>query len=305
MLPPEVRVVGGRLRRTNRETRRRVESRLVLPATLRPASRRRGSIWAVTMMRNEAETARHVIEHLLDQGIDTILVADNNSTDETMDVLATFDKAQVHVAVDPSMAYEQSVKMTVLSEIARRSGADWIVPFDADELWFADGGRTVGEMLRACDADVVRAQLHNVFPGVDDDATELDPFLRLHRIDTEPAEFSKVAFRSQRLVRLDMGNLDVVRRGRRTDGLFIAHYPWRSLDHLSQKVRHGRTAMAATNMPEQMASHWRVVGAWSDDQIAAAWAELVAGRPVPELAWTPRGALQQLQAGRWRTWELG
>ena len=297
-------MLRGRLRRSNRAIRRQVAANLVIPTSLVAGPRRRGSVWAVAMMRNEADTARHAIEHMLAQDVDAVVVADNGSTDETGQILESLSATHpVHLVRDDLMAYEQSAKMTALSMLARRAGADWIVPFDADELWFAVG-RSVAEELRSSNATVVRAAMHNVFPGADDDADEQDPFLRLGRIDSEPAAYHKVAFRSYPFMELEMGNNEVIRRGRRSDGLFIAHFPWRSVAQMAGKLRHGRVAMEATELHDLMGAHWRLGGTWNDDHITAVWDDLRAGRHVDDLGWSPQGSMLAASPGRWQTWQL-
>lgn len=302
VLPTELRVLGSRLRRANRAERADVERHMTIPPSLTPARRRPGSVWGVAMMRNEEDTARHVIEHLFAQGVDAVLVADNDSTDGTAAVLSSLAETHpVHIVQDRLVAYTQATKMNMLSSIARRSGADWIVPFDADELWFA-ADRPLADMLRATDVVVVGAAIHNVFPRADDDAGQADPFLRLRHVDTERSSFRKVAFRAHPLAKIEMGNLDVARRGRRTDGLFIAHFPWRSFDQMAAKLRHGRTAMEATDMPEQICDHWRAGGAWPEDRLTAAWDDLLAGRAVEQLVWSPAGELRLATPGTASTW---
>lgn len=274
----------------------------MFPDTVRPAPRRLGSVWGVAMMRNEADTAGPVIEHMFAQGVDQVLVADNRSTDRTAEILARLaDRRPLHVVQDNLEAHLQGAKMGVLVAVARRCGADWIVPFDADELWFAEG-RTVAEFLRACAADIVRATVHDVFPCSDDDPEETNPFLRLHRLDVAPFPVGKVAFRTARLLKVAEGNLDVTRRGRRTDGLTIAHYPWRTFEQMVGKVRHGRLAMAQTGLSEEMGIHWRVAGGWSDEELRAAWDDLLAGRPVDDLSWSPIGPLETSSPGTWTSW---
>ena len=65
--------------------------------------------------------------------------------------------------------------------------------------------------------------------------------------------------------------------------------PWRSFEHLAGKLRDGRATMAETQFGDEICQHWRTGGSWSDARLAAAWATLCAGRPVPELAWSPIG----------------
>lgn len=55
-------------------------------------------VWAVGMMRDEADVAADVIAHLIDEGVNGIIVADNNSTDGTREILAQVAKdAPIHV----------------------------------------------------------------------------------------------------------------------------------------------------------------------------------------------------------------
>jgi hypothetical protein len=300
LLPTEARVLARRVRRL--PERRVVRRNLHLSPSLTHSRTRRGSVWGVAMMHNEADTARHVVEHMLAQDVDAILVSDNNSTDETPDVLRSLSESHpVHVVQDHLTAYHQATKMTILADVARRCGADWIVPFDADELWFA-GEQSVGSLLRRCDATVVTAEIHNVFPGSDDDADEPDPFLRLRHVDPLIDPVHKIAFRSHPLAEVDMGNQDVFRRGPRAGGLFIAHYPWRSFEQMAGKLRHGRQAMAATSMSDDHCYHWRIGGTWSDEQIARTWDDLRAGRFVAELSWSPLGTPSPASPGTASTW---
>jgi len=303
MVPADLRVIGRRALPSAWTERRTIRRHLVVPDSLRPTPRGPGSVWGVAMMRNEEDTAEHVLEHLCSQDVDALLVSDNGSTDGTRAILESVAaQFPLHIVEDRLVSYAQGAKMTILADLARRSGADWVVPFDADELWFA-ADRSVGGFLRTVDSDIVHARIHDVFPGPADDADETDPFMRLGRFDPEPFPVGKVAFRTNRLVNVAMGNLDVTRRGRRTDGLFIAHYPWRSFEQMAAKLRHGRRALAETTLPELMGIHWRTAGAWSDDQLRAAWDDIVAGRAVDDLSWSPIGTLEDAHPGRWTTWQ--
>src|SRR5689334_9181615 len=46
-----------------------------------------GLLFAITMVKNEQRTIGHVVEHLLAEGLDHVIVADNLSTDRTREVL--------------------------------------------------------------------------------------------------------------------------------------------------------------------------------------------------------------------------
>lgn len=87
------------------------------------------------MVKNEADIIEQTIRHLLNQGVEHILVADNGSTDGTYELLQELSKSlPVHVIQDREVAYYQSEKMMWLADQVTEAGAEWIVPFDADEL---------------------------------------------------------------------------------------------------------------------------------------------------------------------------
>ena len=86
---------------------------------------------AVTMVKNEQDIVGPIIEHMVGQ-VDHVIVADNMSTDDTRAILNDFgDSITVIDDLDP--AYEQSKKMSALAQQALLLGAEWVVPFDADE----------------------------------------------------------------------------------------------------------------------------------------------------------------------------
>ena len=96
------------------------------------------------MVRNEVDIVGEVVRNLRDQGVDHVVVADHGSTDgtrELLEELSTRDP-RIHVADDREPVFYQSEKITYLARRAWRAGADWVIPFDGDEYWFAVGGRS-------------------------------------------------------------------------------------------------------------------------------------------------------------------
>lgn len=95
---------------------------------------------AVCMARDEADVIGSTVAHMLAQ-VDAVIVADNLSTDRTREILdemASAHPGRLVVVEDPDPAYRQSEKMTALALRARLDfGAEWIVPFDADEVWYS------------------------------------------------------------------------------------------------------------------------------------------------------------------------
>ena len=258
---------------------------------LPPGLRSAGGVWAIGMVRDEADIVETVVAHIVAQGIERVVVADNGSRDETPAILAELARSHpVTVLADRLPAYYQAEKMTVLSSAAARAGAAWVVPFDADELWSAPGG-SIPAWLEGCGADVVQVPVFNHMPTDADDPAEVDPVRRLRWRKKEPNRLHKVAFRTHPRARLAQGNHGVSRRGRRARGLEIRHFPYRSEAQFVRKVRQGGAAYAATDVVAEMGKHWRALAALDDDGLRAEWARLVATHNVEFEWWVPRDEL--------------
>ena len=143
----------------------RVMRRIRLPRL--PRDRHRQSVWAVGVVRDEVDVIGDSIRHLLDQGVDRVLVANHLSTDGTGELLAELSRedSRVLVADDTEPGHFQMEKVTWLSQAAWWAGARWIVPFDADEFWFAETG-SVAEFLRPHPASIIRAGTTHMLPVV-------------------------------------------------------------------------------------------------------------------------------------------
>lgn len=280
-----------------------MDARIELPA-LPSGPTRRGEIWAVAVVRDEADVVASVIHHLLDQGIDHILVADNRSMDGTRELLTRMavDDSRVHVAFDEEPAHMQGQKITRLARAAWSAGADWILPFDADEFFFARG-QTVGSFLRGHAASVIYGEMHHLVPEVAGDLGARS-WVWFDCADAFPG---KVAFRSHRWATVGQGNHSVVRAGERGLGLFIAHAQYRGPVQVARKARQGAAAeaMAAAAVAMDTGDHWIAGSRLSDEQVQQAWDAMSHGRPAPLLKYHAHGPVLRLQPFSWRTWDPG
>ena len=283
------------------DARRKTRQSMVMPRLL-PHTRVGGSVWAVSVVRNEVDIIDRVVRHMLDQGVDGVLVADNGSRDGTLAALRALERAErrVHVALDPREGHYQAARIGQLSRAAQRAGADWIVPFDADEFWFAPG-TTLAAWLRACRCPVVGAELHNVFPQRDDVPSDVGGFPT--RLDLTPARMTKVAFRAHRLAHTCHGNHAVSRSGKTSLGLYIAHVPWRTPQQFTRKVREGASAVIRTRASKSQSYHWKALSQLSDDRLRASWEDLLDGRPIKRSCWTPVGPFRTVDVLAWETWD--
>lgn len=266
----------------------------------RPRRRVAGSVWACSLVRDEIDVIDRTLDHFLAQGVDHVLVADNGSRDGTLERLrhrAAVDP-RIHVAIDRERRFFHGAKMTRLAQVAAIAGADWVVPFDADELWFAPEA-TLASYLAASDANQVSAETFNAVP-LDAEPTRAG---RRYRLSSEPTGWYKVAFRAHPFARVDFGNHVIHRTGPRDTGLSIAHLAYRSQEHLRRKLIQGESAVSRIGERESLCYHWKWGARLSEPALVEVWQNVAAGRPDPRIDW--HGLQDPITADleRWSSWE--
>jgi glycosyltransferase involved in cell wall biosynthesis len=230
------------------------------------------SVAAVMLVKDEADVIEPVVRHTLGQ-VDFAIVADNGSTDGTREILEGFD---VTIVDDPEIAYQQSRKMSALAEKARAAGAEWVVPVDGDELWYARGGR-LGDVLASLPDEVMLAQAilyDHIATGKDRGE---NPIRRMAWRKPLSNSLTKVACRCREGLVIQPGNHtasypDVDVPPAALDLLVVHHFPYRSADQFITRIRNGAAAYAATDdtVPEDAGGHKRAFGKILDEQGEAA-----------------------------------
>lgn len=254
------------------------------------------TVAAVSMVKDEADLIGAAVRHMIDQ-VDLVIVADNGSTDGTRDELSDLARAYpgwLEVVDEPRAAYLQAETMNRLAE--RAAGADWIVPFDADERWEAVSSCCVSSLLDGLPeaVQIVAAETYDVVP-----APGAEPWggPLLHRPGSlwELPGHGKVAYRPGSGRRLVQGSHAV--EGLATpspDGsLRVLHLPFRSLEQARRKLRNGKAAVEAAGeaLPPSSAWHWREWGALDDEALAAWWADWTRPEGLEPVPW--RGPREQ------------
>ena len=263
-----------------------------------------GAIWGVAMVRDEEDVIALTVQHLFDQGIDHVLVADNRSTDDTPRILAELAgrDARVHLATDNEPAYYQAEKMSALARRAWAAGADWVVPFDADEFWFARG-ESVGDFLRGLDGivTVAHAHFHHMVPT---EPHPLDLTNATFCLDATASFPGKVAMRSHPLATLSAGNHEAFRVGDRVGGLFIAHAVYRGPRQVARKIRQGAQAVELANpQSADIANHWRKARDLSDEAIDEVWGNISHGHRDNRINFKALGPMTIVRPLTWTTWD--
>lgn len=227
-------------------------------------------VWAVTMVGDEADVAGECLRHLISEGVNGIIVADNLSTDGTRAIIERVSaQASIPIVItdDQEVGYFQDRKMTGLAKLAAERGAGWIIPFDIDELWcgqekrFAEALQTVDDVVK-----VIGVPTYTYIESGYDDGSQEQPFLRIRHRRQNCSQMPKVCFRYDPAIKIDMGNHSVTRKGTAVEPVWmqkefsIRHFPYRSPEQFIQKMRRGSAAYARTKYPENIGSHWRTYG---------------------------------------------
>lgn len=223
------------------------------------------TVVGVAMVRDEADVIEGTLRHMADE-VDWLLVADNNSVDGTGEILQQLRRElPLQWVDDPEPAYYQSAKMTALAEKAAADGATWIVPFDADELWYAP--HRLADVLAGQVEPIAYARLFNhLATGLD--GNDRDPFRSMVYRQPEPAPLVKVAFRWEPGAVIAQGNHDVQLPSGHlgVPSLEIRHFPARSSAQWTRKGLNGSAAYrAAVDLPETDGAHWRAYGQLVDE----------------------------------------
>jgi hypothetical protein len=151
-------------------------------------------------------------------------------------------------------------------------GADIIVPVDADEIWYSkDYSSSLGNTLRTMSADVAVGYVYDMIPQQTDFNTG-NPTVDIVYKDSQKEVWPCVAFRYVQDCYIGQGNHTVNHPGIYNDNLIeIRHFQYRNFEQYKRKLRNGRKAYEATDLPDDFGTHWRHGGSLSDEQLQVEW----------------------------------
>lgn len=225
--------------------------------------------FAVSMVKDEADVIEGTLRHMASE-VDHLIVADNGSTDGTRETLHRLtQELSLRVLHDDERAYYQSRKMTDLAGVAHAAGATWVVPFDADEIWWHPAGRIADVLASVAElhptVNVAFAELRNHWCTALD-VDDPDPFRSMVWRQRDAAPLGKVAVKWEPGTVIHQGNHGADVPSGRVDltALNVGHFPYRSADQFVRKALNGAAAYQAADLPADMGAHWRAYGRLHD-----------------------------------------
>lgn len=223
-------------------------------------------VFGICMCRDAEDIIGYIVEHMISE-VDHVIVADNLSIDNTRPILEKFG-SKITLLEDNDPAYRQSEKMTYLSQVASKCGAQWVVPFDADEWWYSDQGR-IADVIKDYNYCINVAPMYDHVPtGVD--SNDPNPMKRIGWRRNNLTPLHKIACRVTPDLTIEMGNHNASYTTHLptygTGFLEIRHYPYRSAEQFVDKAIVGALALDLTDLPYEMGQHWRDYAKIADTQ---------------------------------------
>ncbi|MGH8030314.1 MAG: glycosyltransferase family 2 protein [Arenimonas sp.] len=260
---------------------------------------RRPTFAAVLGVKDEVEILEDCIAHLRAIGVGHIFAHDAGSSDGSERILRAHEGADFSVIEHSDMDPDAQAWNRLHADLARDSGADWVLYLDADEFWLPRGGH-LANCRALAEADIVTVPRYNVALGPSGPRIEgaRTPYLGgdMQLVVNAPARFRaaleedpslawirgvpvpKVIARPAAIGGVKDGDHDVVpppgatARRAVADDMVIAHLPFSTLARFARKIDNVRRVFDVHDeyFGAQLAWHWRRWLALEGDEAIAA-----------------------------------
>ena len=150
---------------------------------------------AVSIVKNEADIIEPFVRHSL-AWVDRHLIFDHDSTDGTREILGALQREGLPVTLfrDDAIGHLQQARSNHLTRLAAQAhGADWVLPLDADEILTGPDRKMLEQSLGALGGELpVSLPLLDYCPTTDDDASVINPVLRLRHCQAQSSRTRKI-----------------------------------------------------------------------------------------------------------------
>lgn len=222
-------------------------------------------VFAICQICNEEDIIQYTVSHLLEQGIDTVIVNENLSDDTTWDKLQELRQKygdRLIAQKDLSEPFYQSEKLTNLAQQAVSMGARWVIPVDGDELFVCtDPYKTLAQEIMDCVWPVIAVNLLNHFETGRDEQ-DINPYKRMVWRHPDANPLDKMICRYEPGMVIDRGNHRIIGKygciAPMRKNIHVRHLSARSADHFVRKhVGNALRLEAAVNEPADVGAHCR------------------------------------------------
>lgn len=224
-------------------------------------------IAATLCVRGDADIVQDTVRNMLEQGVDKVYAYTSGA--EAFGAIADLNSPHVWAVRDTDDQFHQTKRMDRLAEIAGANGAEWVIPFDADEFWGTLGGNNIATTLHRLPRSVGKAYATLWHHQTWDDKVV-------------PAErLPKVAYRWHPDAHIHPGGHDVdMPAGLDSVNVFaIRHFQYRSEVQFRARVADAIQRTPPESKAQGDGTHLTQYDGATDEQMAAAWRALCA-RPT-------------------------
>jgi hypothetical protein len=229
-------------------------------------------LYMTILAKDEADVLEdHLIFHKY-MGVDGFIVTDNNSTDNSMEILKKYKKKGwiKEIIDEKDNNFNQSKWVDRMIHIAKEKyGADWVINSDADEFWFCKSKNLKLEICSST-SNIIKCDIRNVLPE-NESVFYKNTDLINHDVDLRKYSLSKfsiygkggkkIIHRTKGYKSISVGNHDAKMKYKvesLSPEIIILHYKIRSLAHFKRKmVDGGKSVERNLNFGRDIAVHWR------------------------------------------------
>lgn len=221
------------------------------------------------LVKNEGDVLEENILFHKTMGVDAFIITDNNSTDNTKDIISKYREKGwvVDVIEETATDYEQKQWVDRMILLARnRHQADWVVNADADELWYSPSGNIKNELLHTS-SNVLRCTVQSVYPEENLPFWQWNEIIRpvmeqekygLSIYSIFERQNKKVIHRTDGYIQISMGNHKVAMFPKRVSDsdIRVYHYNVRGKAHFMAKMINGGRQLEQ-HKSKHGGRHWR------------------------------------------------